>query len=143
MFLISHRGNVSGITESENKPSYIDTALKLGYDVEIDVWKLEETFWLGHDKPQYKIDLEYLLTRENKLWCHAKNLSALKTMLDNNIHCFWQEKDDYAITSRGYVFTHSKITEASDLSILISLDATLELPLCAGVCSDYITGYKK
>ena len=31
--LISHRGNIDGITKYENQPSYIDDAIQLGYDV--------------------------------------------------------------------------------------------------------------
>jgi hypothetical protein len=142
MFLISHRGNIDGITELENKPDYVDAAIELGYDVEIDVWKLAGEFWLGHDEPQYKIDLNFLLARRNKLWCHAKNLEALKAMLDNTIHCFWQKDDDYALTSKGYIFTHSKIAKVTDLSIVVSLDAKLDLPKAAGICSDCISRYK-
>ena len=37
--LISHRGNIDGeFHELENNPTYIESAIKLGYDVEIDVW---------------------------------------------------------------------------------------------------------
>ena len=37
MILISHRGNIDGkIVERENHPEYIDEAIALGYDVEID-----------------------------------------------------------------------------------------------------------
>ena len=38
MILISHRGNISGVrSENENNPNYINAALKLGYEVEVDV----------------------------------------------------------------------------------------------------------
>ena len=50
MKLISHRGNINGKHEKfENNPNYIDTAIEQGYDVEIDVWFISETFFLGHD----------------------------------------------------------------------------------------------
>ena len=52
MKLISHRGNLIGADPGkENRPSYIKSALKLGYDVEIDVWNLNGTWFLGHDDP--------------------------------------------------------------------------------------------
>ena len=39
MILISHRGNINGKKpDLENKPEYIQNAIKLGYNVEIDVW---------------------------------------------------------------------------------------------------------
>lgn len=142
MFLISHRGNIDKVTDLENQPGYIDTAIELGYDVEVDVWELDGELWLGHDEAQYKIDLAFLLARKDKLWCHAKNLYALKRMIDSGIHCFWQQDDDYAMTSRGYIFTHSKITKGTNLSVLVSLDGSLEISGCAGICSDRISRYK-
>ena len=30
----------------------------MGYDVEIDVWLTEEGWFLGHDKPQYEIEID-------------------------------------------------------------------------------------
>ena len=66
MVLIAHRGNTDGRFESyENEPNYIDKALKKGYDVEIDIWVIEGNFYLGHDKPQYGITLEWLDKRKN------------------------------------------------------------------------------
>ena len=41
MLLISHRGNINGINKMENNPNYLDKAMSLGYNVEIDVWKIE------------------------------------------------------------------------------------------------------
>ena len=38
MIKISHRGNIKGPNmDRENRPSYVDAALQLGYDVEVDV----------------------------------------------------------------------------------------------------------
>lgn len=38
MILISHRGNLSGLNpDLENSEKYINTALSLGFDVEIDI----------------------------------------------------------------------------------------------------------
>ena len=77
MVLISHRGNINGkIEEYENYPPYIDSALKQGYDVEIDVWFVNDEWWLGHDEPQYKISTEWLEERQDKLWMHCKNVDA-------------------------------------------------------------------
>ena len=50
MVLISHRGNINGpILEMENKPDYIDKAINLGYEVEIDVWYENDKLWLEDD----------------------------------------------------------------------------------------------
>ena len=43
MKLISHRGNILGRKKQlENNPNYIENTLKLGYDVEIDVWSVDK-----------------------------------------------------------------------------------------------------
>tara|TARA_Y100000996_G_scaffold414187_2_gene404363 strand:- start:165 stop:602 length:438 start_codon:yes stop_codon:yes gene_type:complete len=145
MIKIAHRGNILGITEKENQPDYIDAAIRVGYDVEIDVRAFNDnTVWLGHDKPTYEINFSYLMDRKDRLWCHAKNLEALYLMMDREINCFWQEDDSFAITSSGYIFTHSKMTEwyqRTDKSILVSLDGTLDAFGSAGICSDYIGKY--
>jgi hypothetical protein len=53
MIYISHRGNVDGKKPHlENKPEYIDEAISLGYDVEIDVWCIDGGLMLGHDEPK-------------------------------------------------------------------------------------------
>ena len=75
MILISHRGNLLGpVPEEENTPNYIDKAISEGFDVEIDVWFKDKTWYLGHDYPTYKIEINWLLEREPKLWIHCKNL---------------------------------------------------------------------
>ena len=72
MIYISHRGNLEGKNpERENHPIYIIEALSQGYDVEIDVWYVDRSFFLGHDAPQYKVDTKFL--QNANLWCHAKN----------------------------------------------------------------------
>ena len=71
MKLISHRGNTEKKKKkSENTVSYINSALSLGFDVEIDVW-FNEGFYLGHDTPNNKVSISYL--NNSKFWIHAKN----------------------------------------------------------------------
>ena len=48
MKIISHRGNLKGPdNKNENTQSHIDISLKSSYDVEIDLWKIEDKFFLG------------------------------------------------------------------------------------------------
>ena len=93
MIFISHRGNTNGSNpEKENQPNYIAEAWEIGYEVEIDVWRIGEKWFLGHDNPQYKVDLKFL--QNERLLCHAKNLEALDHMLMlGDIHCFWHQED--------------------------------------------------
>ena len=59
MKYIAHRGNLNGPNRLlENKPDYLNVALSLGYDVEVDVWFIDGKFFLGHDRPDYEIDIQ-------------------------------------------------------------------------------------
>ena len=60
MKYIAHRGLLDGPNkEKENKPEQIEYTLKQGFDCEIDVWKIDEIFFLGHDSPQYEIEKQF------------------------------------------------------------------------------------
>jgi hypothetical protein len=142
---ISHRGNLSGPKpDLENSPQYIQKALTLGLDVEIDVWLVKEQLFLGHDEPQYEINLDYL--KNEKFWCHAKNPDALKLMLDNNIHCFWHDKDKFTLTSKGIPWCYPQNHIAGGVVVLQDLPpfscasvAYSEMSKnLYGVCSDHI-----
>ena len=64
MYYISHRGNISKKNkELENHPEYINLALSKNYDVEIDIWFQNNNFYLGHDKPDYKVNIDFLLRK--------------------------------------------------------------------------------
>ena len=142
MILISHRGNINGSKpEMENKPEYVQQALDLGYDVEIDVWLIDGNFFLGHDEPQYKIERSFLQNKH--LWCHAKNIEAFYRMIDDNkIHCFSHDKDKVALTSRGYFWSAFE-DEMTSKSICVMPPSSRDLPKnIAGVCSDNIGYYK-
>ena len=84
MILISHRGNINGRLESyENEPNYIDKAISEGYEVEVDIWLMNDVWYLGHDKPQYGINFKWIQERNNRLWVHCKNIKALSYLTNN------------------------------------------------------------
>ena len=141
---ISHRGNIDGrIINVENSPEYINRALSQDYEVEIDVWFVNDSFYLGHDEPLYLVDEEFL--ENDKLWCHAKNEESFYKMLSNSkIHCFWHQTDDYTLTSKGipWVFPGKKVYENS---IWVLPEETIFKNIminCLVICSDYISKYK-
>jgi hypothetical protein len=140
--LISHRGNILGpIRELENSPEYVEKALKIGFDVEIDVWFVEGQYFLGHDKPQYKINEDFL--QNERFWCHAKNLMALERMLLNNgIHCFWHQNDTATLTSKNIIWTFPG-SDPIEGSICVMPEETSEISnKYIGICSDYVARYK-
>ena len=141
MKLISHRGNIKGSKPKyENNPNYISQALKLGYEVEVDVRLHKGYFYLGHDKPQFKVSKTFL--KNKKIWCHAKDLKAFEKLKEiKSIH-FWHQKDDYTLTSNGYFWTYPG-KKISKNSIYVSIGKKkLKNINCAGICSDYISNYK-
>jgi hypothetical protein len=140
MILISHRGNLSSKSKDENHPDHIETALAHDFDVEIDVWKVNEVEWyLGHDEPQYRIDFDFL--QNDKLWCHAKNIDALYGMMVGGVHCFWHQKDAVTLTSKGYLWNYPN-TQITNKSICVLPELQIaDTENCAGICSDFIVRY--
>jgi hypothetical protein len=143
MKLISHRGNINGkFPLLENRPEYIDKALLKGYDVEIDIRVIENKIFLGHDEPQYEIDLDFLLKRKNHLWCHCKNLESMSLAL-NGLHCFSHDKDDYVFTSKGIAWAYPG--KSINKNTIAVLPETTDLEItnynCLGICSDFVENY--
>jgi hypothetical protein len=137
MILISHRGNLNGTSIFENLPSHIQKCLDDNIECEIDVWKIQDTFYLGHDNPEHKIDFSFLT--QKGLWCHAKNLEALSHMLKQSINCFWHQNDDFTLTSSGYIWTYPN-KNVLDNSIIVDNNPNWKEKKykCYGVCSDYL-----
>jgi hypothetical protein len=132
MVIISHRGNLQGPCDSENTVKIFETCFEKGFEVEADVWSIENKYFLGHDKPAEQVDKSFL--RNNSVWCHAKNLTALFNMLNDGIHCFWHDQDKFTLTSNNFIWTYpnNNIT-------LKSVIVTNKMPtdICFGVCTDY------
>ena len=140
MILIAHRGNMNGPNEYENGQKYCEEAIAQGFNIELDVW-YTDTWWTGHDRPQYRVDPDFLLKKE--VWCHAKNIEALKKLLELGAHCFFHQNDPVTLTSKQYIWTYptQPLTEKS-ICVLPELQ-TIDVDGGAGVCSDYIIRYKE
>ena len=123
----------------ENGELYCEEAIAQGFHVEIDVW-YTDTWWTGHDRPGYRVDTDFLKKKE--VWCHAKNIEALKRLLDLGAHCFFHQNDNVTLTSEGYLWTNPthQLTEKS-ICVLPELQ-TIDIEGCAGICSDYVERYK-
>lgn len=126
----------------ENDPRHVVNALAMGYNVEIDVWKVQGRTYLGHDDPEYKTDDTFL--RQGRLWCHAKNLEALDHLLRLGVHCFWHQDDEYTVTSRGYIWAYPGSRLESGLAICVMPERSVGVGIskCVGICSDHIEEYK-
>lgn len=142
MLTISHRGNLTGphtALYGENHPSSIDyVLLNSNYNVEIDLWRIDNKLYLGHDKPDYQIDDEFL--NDLRLWVHCKNIDALYYMADFNfVNSFFHNQDDCTLTSQGFIWTYPKnilITNRS-IAVMPELVANWDISSAFGICTDY------
>ena len=142
MIYISHRGNLYGPNpELENKPDQINKVLSMGYDVEVDVWKKNNLWYLGHDEPVYKIEEGFLLRRG--VWCHAKTITTFESLIKIDAVSFWHQEDDCTFTTNKYIWTYPG-KELTPSSICVMPENTeQEIKNCAGVCTDYPIFYKE
>jgi hypothetical protein len=149
MIYIAHRGNTIGKFESyENEPNYIDKAISEGFDVEIDVWYVDSIWYLGHDKPQYGIDFDWIRKRSDKLWVHCKNIEALERLSNTSkldtadINFFWHEEDTATLTSYNYIWVYpGKQPIKGSIAVMPEINND-DVSKCMGICSDVIKKYK-
>lgn len=145
--LIAHRGNTVGVKDDrENNPTYIEYALEMGYNVEVDIWKLGDMFWLGHDMAQWPLnnDICNRLFQNQSIWWHAKNKDALEDLVNReNINVFAHENDKFAFTSKGYIWTcNQQIVGPKVVHMLVDVDqeklrtSALQRTNLAGICCD-------
>lgn len=152
MRLISHRGNITGPNRDwENSPHYIDIAIAEGFDVEIDVWVVDEQIMLGHDFPQYITDLEWLKVRAENLWIHCKNIEsmiyfsrydAIFGPLVNSFNFFWHETDRVTLTSKGVIWAYPGNQPISGSVAVMPELHNDDISDCFGICSDYVSNYR-
>lgn len=142
---ISHRGNLSGpATSMENRPDYIDYAIRRGFDVEVDMWYKDRNLYLGHDEPEYTISYQWLNERINNLWIHAKNVKLIPYLKASSepFNYFWHETDTLTLTSRNHIWVYpNKQPIWGSIAVMPEINND-DISLCAGICSDYIEKYK-
>jgi hypothetical protein len=145
MILISHRGNVSGIdVENENRPAYIERAIALGYDVEIDIFFVNDKLYLGHDEPQYNLSIDWLIKWKTKLWIHCKDLASLSWANQNinEFNYFFHDKDKATLTSKNIIWAFPGNQPLKNSVAVLPEIFNDNLSQCIGVCSDEIFKYK-
>lgn len=149
MKLISHRGNIDRpIPENENRMDYIQKAIDDGYDVEIDVRRMPDGLWLGHDGPEHPVSLSFLMDRKDKLWIHTKNFEALDYLINFDLRVFYHQLENHTVIGNSKIIWSHNLLEASEKSIipLISMadilrHEALEMKFY-GICSDHISSFK-
>ena len=141
MIKIAHRGNTLGsIPDFENDPDYIINAIKMGYEVEVDVWFNDEKIMFGHVEPQYYVRPDQFNIILPNAWFHCKSLETLEHFVkfQHNQRYFWHQQDDFTLTSHKYIWTYPN-KDVTDISILVDLDLSsgIDYKKVYGVCTDY------
>lgn len=147
MRLIAHRGLMYGPNkEIENHPDTIEEAWVNDFDCEIDLWRIDHRWFLGHDAPTYEVPSYFLML--GRSWFHCKNFEALDWLStwSKGINFFWHQKDNYTMTSFGYVWAYPG-QSVGDNTIFVMPEQVMKLEdvktlKCFGVCSDYVNDIK-
>jgi hypothetical protein len=142
MRLYSHRGNLSGKSRFENEPLFLEDAIAAGFFVEVDLWKMDGKYFLGHDGPEHPVELGRF-DREEVIF-HLKNAHVPPL---TKADAFAIDNDRYVLTLRGRLWTNYG-QPANDLSIMCAPDLVgVERPLddflreigpdAYGICTDH------
>jgi hypothetical protein len=147
MLLIAHRALLNGKRDGENHPEQIKYCLEHGLDVEIDIWYNDDSFWLGHDGPQHRVDIEFI--QQPGLWLHCKDIYSARLLRYYPwLNSFVIDKDDFTFTTKNWLWvspTHGYSVKGAicvmpeDPRWKFSTERLLDF---AGICSDNVYYYK-
>jgi hypothetical protein len=152
MKIISHRGNIDGPQSiTENTIQSIEAALGMGFDVEVDVWKVGDIVYLGHDGPQEQVPTHYY--NDPRIWFHCKNVDALNhlrlfALLPHKLKYFWHQTDDYCLVSNEKIWVYpGKPLLYDSIAVIPEILPEYcaygdELWSCHAICTDYPLRYK-
>jgi hypothetical protein len=148
---ISHRGNLNGPNPSrENHPDYILEAINKGYNVEIDLRMFNGELMLGHDEPQYEVELLFLVQHISKLWVHCKDYASLDFVSKYTVLNFFSHFTDepYVLTSHGQFWAYPGQLPLGTDCVMVMPELHWKIPEIVkfntyGVCSDYIADIKE
>jgi glycerophosphoryl diester phosphodiesterase len=150
MIFISHRGNISGPSpETENSPAQIEKCIEMGFDVEVDLRTKHGKLYLGHDYGQYEVTEQWLYDKSPYLWIHCKDMTALDfCVYDNQFNFFFHDKDQYTVTSGGYIWANIGQLPTTNHTIIVMPEkvnwfkSAIDCMHPHGICSDIIINYR-
>lgn len=149
MRFIAHRGNVAAKSDNkENHPEYIDQALDMGFDVEIDVSHVSDNdLYLGHDGPDFKVNIRWIINRQSRLWIHCKTVDVLHYFHSlgslKHLNYFFHGRDMATLTSLGHIWAFPGVDIPNSIAVLPEWASERDLSDRSGICSDYIGYYRR
>lgn len=143
MKIISHRGNINGQDfANENTQHAIDKCIDIGLDVEIDIRYINNQWWLGHDSPDYFVDLKWLEDRAHYLWIHAKNFGAVSHLQNTNFNWFWHDTDKITLTSKGNIWCFPGVFIPNGITVTLMPSEYIPDDFgSGGICTDHPNAY--
>ena len=157
MIIISHRGNLYGPGNkanpyNENSPEAILLAIGYGFNVEIDVRVTVDvlgkynkyTLWCGHDKPEYRLDPEFLKTYKDKLVIHVKDIPTAEFFSRTDFNWFYHENDSMVLTSWRWLWLHPSRYSIKGVNLQFQDPDLVGYinPDSFGICTDYPLKYR-
>ena len=143
MIKIAHRGNRFGPNkELENTEQYLLESIAAGYQVELDIWLIDDRLYLGHDGPDYETSIAFLNNIAKYSWVHCKNFEALDYFASRNFKFkyFWHQTDDFTLVSNNIIWTYPG-KKCGNFSVIVDLDCKDSKEYhdsMYGICSDYV-----
>jgi hypothetical protein len=126
----------------ENNELCIKTELYNGWNIEIDIWRKNKLWFLGHDSPETLLEDTSILTHPN-IWVHCKNLDALEN-IPKQANYFFHNTDDAVLTSKGFIWCYpGNLLGTNSVYVLPERTSTKfpELYKPSYICSDYLPSY--
>jgi len=120
----------------ENNPVHV-FPLSKRCQVEIDLWRVNDMLFLGHDAPTYKIKQKLF---NKNLWIHCKNLSAVEFMSKTKYNWFWHENDKMTLTSKGYIWCFPEVYMKDGITVMNC--ASVPPAKLKGICTDFLNYYE-
>ena len=146
MKLISHRGNIDGaVPQQENIPNKIIEVSK-NFRVEVDVWMIDGQLYLGHDKKNEAVNINFL--KKFNCLVHCKNIEGFEFMSkEKKVESFYQSDELIIITSFGNYLYHSsaalnKNSIENSIHVFLEKNGDIQfLDKTHSLVTDYVTSY--
>jgi len=156
MKIISHRGNLTGPNpELENKPEYIEAAIKAGFDVEVDLWgdRHNPNFMghgilaLGHDAPTHEVSIGWVKKYCRDIFFHCKDAQAENFLQWFGGPCFWFVHSGLPRVSGvgGQTWHYPGATLQGPMPIACLPETVPDWDISGawGICTDYPVKYRE
>lgn len=142
---ICHRGNLTpGRKDLENNFGVLNERSNQKYRVEVDIWYHNHNLWLGHDRPEYKVTLEWLASCPRRL-IHAKDGKTFAYLLQEagkkalDLHIFFHTEEEYVLTNKGFIICYPGVPLLEGSLCMMPERASYtaeEKEVCFTICSD-------